>query len=307
MSAAVDESPNSNDLTAEDVAMLREIEARSKAAIASETENDRMSPPEAILASLKEWAESPAPKLPTQRCAGGCLATVPKRGAYCDVCAALDRQRQRARALGRAYESVGNAGGRGADTPLAWCRAEMEEYAAATRRALEAARKLQDPTLARIVANAEWGRGLGSLVILGPTRIGKTKAAIAVAHRALDRALVGDLDRDGFVFAAGIRFVSGIELARARIESRNGAKDTLLAEAVRASLLILDEVGYEEEQLAIRDLVYRRCEDRRKYMILTSGLTWRELDSRYGRAFCERLKETSRIIDLHAACATKAA
>lgn len=308
MSAALDETKASNELTADDIAMLREVDARGREAVEQDPELARVLLPAAIVASLREWSEGKAvTPMPPQGCAGGCRAIVPTRGAYCDNCTAIGRQRERARLLAKAYKSVGNAGGDGWDLPLAWCRADTDEYAAATRRALEAARRFQDAIPARIIANAEWGRGLGSLVILGPTRIGKTKTAVAIAHRALDRALAGELDRDAFFFAAGIRFVSGLRLARARIESRYGTKDPIVELAERASLLILDEIGYEEEQLAIRDLVYARCEDRRKYMIATTGLTWKELDSRYGRAFCERLKESGRVIDLHQAAANKAA
>lgn len=296
-----------NSLTARDVAALREAEVRGRERLSLDEARDGLQP---ILAQIAKLAGAPAPQNLVWRCAGGCGAEVQRRGHYCAPCAERDVGVLRAYKLRDAYESVARAGAavRYAES-LDWCRAGTTQYAESTARALAAARQLDDGgAAARIVAEAAWKRSVGNLVIVGPKRIGKTKTAIAIAHRVLDAARDGQLDAAGFKFATRLRFVSCLKLGRARAETKLGGAPELVTLAERASLLILNEVGYEEDVSAMRDLIDDRYEDRGRPTIITSGRTIEELADRYGANTIDRLVERrGMIIDLHPRSAGKAA
>jgi len=245
-------------------------------------------------------------------CAGNCGGEVDRRGGYCATCAALAAFKRRACTLQAAYDSVSP------DGSLDWCRANVAtadgktgptpEYAAATSKALALARRLPDAGLREravsLVSAAMWKRKMRSVLLLGPTGIGKSKVVVAAALRVLDAALYGTvMDADALRFAARIRFASGTQLGRARQQSKLGAEPPIIARARSASLLVLDEIGFEESRgdpLAIRDVIYDRY-DIGAPIIATSGLRAEQLEARYGEATMRRLWETGVVVDLHAA------
>lgn len=301
-----DEHGASGDLTEADIQELREIhERRHVETLEPSLGNDFQE----LAEYLARRAGISVPSGFVFRCAGGCDKTVARRGVYCGECAAEDRLRQRQMMLAEAYASVSRVGSDGGDgDALKWCRAGTPEYIAATQRARSAAATLAERNVAMaLIERGGWGRELGNVVILGPKRIGKSKTAVACAHRFLDKALRGELDAGAFRFARGIRVISGLKLGRARLTTRLGEVPELERVAQRATLLIIDEVGFEEDSTVIRDVIYERCEDRRRPTFLTSGLTLAALQDRYGAPTIERLREHGHIIDLHVSANTKAA
>jgi DNA replication protein DnaC len=206
-------------------------------------------------------------------------------------------------ALAPAFESVSLGGA------LEWCRAGTPEYAKATERALRLSARNEQA--ANLIETAVWKRSWGSLLFLGPTGVGKSKVIVAIAHRILDAAMAGGLDEHFFHAAMRIRFVSGFELAKAWAKHKLGDGDPpLVAQAKRASLLLLDEIGYEDTRLdphAVRDVLHAR-DDRNMPTLATSGKTRAELDERYGEATTRRMTEPGRahVIDLHQAAQGRA-
>ncbi|WP_437309944.1 ATP-binding protein [Sorangium sp. So ce388] len=296
----------SGDLTEDELRMLREVDQRRRVTPPRAPTNNEF---DELVQLFARRAGIEPPKDFVFRCAGGCNQQVSRRGEYCSPCAEEDRRRQRLSLLAEAYESVSRVGSTaGSANSLAWCRVGAPEYAEATQRARDAAKRAASPEVAlNLIERAGWNRKTGNVLLVGPKRIGKSKAAIACAHRILDIALRGGLDADAFRFARGIRVVSGLKLGRARRETRLGELAELERISQCATLLILDEVGFEEDPAVIRDVIYDRCEDRGRPTFITSGRTIAELEERYGPPTIDRLEEQGVIIDLHAAANTKAA
>lgn len=267
----------------------------------------------AVIAAKPDDAADPDPKAeagraspPVYRCEGGCNAHVHTRGRFCPVCFDLDALRLRALWLFDAYASVTLAGA------LSWCRVELPEYAAATakaRAALEGLPEAERPAARELIERARWTRATGSLVILGPTGIGKSKILIALALRVLDYALRVGGD-EVVPYASRIRLATGLDLARASAHHKlgDGEPPPILA-AKSASLLLIDEIGFESTRYdpdAVRDVIYARY-DAGAPTIVTSGCTVAEIEKRYGEAAMRRLWEPGRgrLVDLHprgAAC-----
>jgi hypothetical protein len=296
----------SGDLTEDDVRMLREVEERRRIEAPAGPQDSGF---DELVGLFARRAGIEPPKDFVFRCAGGCDKPVERRGGYCAPCAEKDRRRQRLALLAEAYDSVSRVGSAAsAADSLEWCRVGKQEFADATQKAREAARRSANPQAALpLIERAVWKRKVGNVLLVGPTRIGKSKTAIACAHRILDEALQGGLDANAFRFARGVRVVSGLKLGRARRETRLGELAELERIAQRATLLILDEVGFEEDPAVIRDVIYDRCEDRGRPTFITSGRTIAELEERYGPPTINRIEEQGVIIDLHPVANTKAA
>lgn len=231
-------------------------------------------------------------------CAGGCKADVAIRGSYCPKCADEKRREERAVFFAPARESLSPNGA------LDWCRVGRPEYIAGTKRAIECAKHCADPKRAMdLIQRAVWKRDNGNLLFVGPQRIGKTNTVIAIGNRLLDAAERPQLTRDDLDFLCGIRFVTGLDLARARSETSFGHEPALIRRAKNATLLILDEIGFEDDKFdphAVRDVVYHRYRmGRSSPTLVTSGCTVAELAKRYGAAMVERLTDLGELIDLH--------
>lgn len=148
----------------------------------------------------------------------------------------------------------------------------------------------------------KWHRGLGNGLVCGPTGVGKTVSAVALVHKILDRACQGAKKSD-FDFACRVRFVDASNLARARRESRLGEEPEILTEAGDASLLVIDEMGFEpwhsERDRALFDVLNERY-SQGGYTIVTTGRTEAEFRARYGAAMVRRIVDGDRgfVLDL---------
>lgn len=191
----------------------------------------------------------------------------------------------RERCLRRAYESVPNA--------LRWAREGSEAFG----------RVKIHPECQRLI---KWHRGLGNGLVSGPTGAGKTVSAAALVHRILDRVCEHGATTTDFDFARRIRFVDASDLARARRESKLGEEPEILTEACRASLLVIDEMGFEpwhcERDRALFDVLNERY-SQGGHTIVTTGRTEAEFRARYGAALVRRIVDGDRgfVLDLFGA------
>lgn len=143
-----------------------------------------------------------------------------------------------------------------------------------------------------------WMRSKGNLVLCGPSGCGKTTACVARARKILDQAERG-ADRDTFEWATGIRFATAGDLAKARRQWPLGdGEPPELEDAARATLLVLDDLGYEPQaDPAIPELIDLRYR-RGRLTITTTGLTTAELGKRYGEATVRKLIASGEALEL---------
>ncbi|MCA9598015.1 MAG: ATP-binding protein [Myxococcales bacterium] len=137
---------------------------------------------------------------------------------------------------------------------------------------------------------ARWNPSLGSLLLSGPTGIGKT----ATVRRAL-RRLVREAEHDRVPVLA-TRWATASRIALARRQSPLGAGEPEeLTRAVEVPLLVIDELGFEPLDEGLFDVLDERYQ-RALPVIVTSGLRVTELRDRYGAAALRRLVEPRGVV-----------
>lgn len=168
------------------------------------------------------------------------------------------------------------------------------------------------PKLLPIVQAWDWDSG--NLLVLGPTRAGKTSGVALLVRLAMQRA-AGSSDKfdaterrfwggcqDHFGLAELIRWQSCRDLTTAVREFPlgHGAPEAI-QRCQHARLLVLDDVGAGDDKATIERILNARYE-RRWPTITTSGLTSRELVATFGEALVRRMAEragkSGQIVDL---------
>jgi len=142
----------------------------------------------------------------------------------------------------------------------------------------------------RLIAFAEgYEPSRGNVLIVGKSGVGKTTVVAAAAHRLLGEAFAA-LDTSAPILNA--TWLSAPAFARARRETRLGAQNHLLEQAIAASLLILDELGGESSHDAgwLNEIADERYKARRP-TLTTSGFDLAALSARYGAGCTRRLVE----------------
>lgn len=178
------------------------------------------------------------------------------------------------------------------DTPeVPWTRPDDPEF-----------RRRVAPALLEVVKNHEFQKH-GSLLLLGPSGVGKTLTANALLHRDLHRVReAAEHYRDQAVQRAGTyTWTTGATIARARRGHALGEGDPPIVNRVRAAAVaFIDEVGYEPNDGTLFEIVDARYAGRRA-TVLTSGCTLAELEQKYGGAMLRRLSEkgVGFVVDLH--------
>lgn len=242
----------------------------------------------------------PAPSGTRFACAGieGCAEPVTTREGLCPRCAVELPRRARAERIANVREALSPGGIHD------FCKPGHPLYVKTTALAREAAARLdaehRGAALA-VIEKAAWLRETGGIAILGPTGIGKSKVLVAVGLRIIAAAEERQSDAAMFSFATGIRYVNGIKLARDARASKLGAVDAAFQAARNASLLLFDEVGFEDgriDPLLVRDVLRDRYEPY-KPTILASGATLEALNDRYGAAAIRGIWERGHLVDLH--------
>lgn len=276
-----------------------------RTALASDRRTDAAAAIRAAAAAHGAPPPPDGPSAPLERCDGGCGTAVPRRGAWCDVCGEAARRRARELDVADARESISPGGA------AAWCRAGDPQYAAAIAKGVSAA----PPERAELLTRAAWKRDTGSMLLLGPTDYGKTRVLCAIGNRVLDYAVklasskppVEDRAEhekkalEVMRFARGVRYMSALDLGRARSESR-WQKPEIVRAASTATLLLLDEFGWEEQRFdphAVRDVLRARFDPVWKPTIVASGETYAKLAARYGEPTLRLVTCKGVLIDLH--------
>jgi hypothetical protein len=154
---------------------------------------------------------------------------------------------------------------------------------------------------------AGWTKEAGSAVLWGKTGVGKTIAAIALMHRILDAARdlpVDKMPTHKLRWAAGIAFVSGPDLALARRMNKLGAEAPLVELAMRASLLVIDEIGHEyfnpDGDTTLFEVLNHRYLGKKRPTIVTSELNREQLMARYRPAAFRRIGDIGTYVPLKA-------
>lgn len=134
----------------------------------------------------------------------------------------------------------------------------------------------------------EWSpRTHGNAVLLGETGQGKSTAAAVVFRRLLQHGW-----RDGgeaWAFARGMRWCRAEQLEREmRAHPMGKGECPAFRDAVNASLLVLDELGWERDPKGIASVLAERY-DSPRLTIVTSGQTLRQLSEAYGAAVVRRM------------------
>lgn len=149
---------------------------------------------------------------------------------------------------------------------------------------------------ARILAAVDgWRWGHGSLVLLGPTGIGKTTAAVALVSRLVSEASALPSGHRRARAAHSVLFTSAQRLANARRESGLGiGRPSLVERACRVRLLVIDDLGAEPPgDVEIGAILDERYGSQRP-VVVTAGLTKGDLATRYSAAFLRRVRECGR-------------
>ncbi len=152
---------------------------------------------------------------------------------------------------------------------------------------IELATRVHDKRL--MAAAVSWRWGAGNVLLLGPTRIGKSTAAAMLFRATLGRA-VRDGGRD-WDLADSMRWFGAEELSLARREHPMGRGEAPeVVEACSARLLVLDDAGWDRDPAAVSAVLAARYE-RGWPTVITSGRTREQLSAHYGAAVVRRMAE----------------
>ncbi len=245
-----------------------------------------------------------------------CEKRLPTRSGYCAECTQRSAHEARLQQLQPARQFISHNGA------LDWCTPTNAEYLRATsklrglleEKAREVEGEVVEETLIprrdrkaaqyRTLANeARLPTATLGALIVGPRRIGKSKLLSAIGLQLLEQASKLDAPEGLVRLAMDMRFINGIALARAAMDSGGWKNSALYHEACNASILLLDETGYEEtksDQTLLRDVLRIRYEwPNYKPTVMASGATVAELNNRYGEAAMSTVWERGIIVDLH--------
>lgn len=232
---------------------------------------------------LAQEREARSNSLPVGKSRCACGAVLDWNGPPCACANERDKRsaaQQNERFLARAYATIPRA--------MSWCRLEDELF-----------EKRIKPTTRVWVT--KWSRRAGSVVLTGRTGIGKTIAAVALLHRVLDSARDGKASQPDLRWASRSAFVSAQELAIDRRTHPLGEEAPLVERSKHASLLVLDEVGFEVFQPERDTSLFEVLDQRYKQSsptIVTTALNEQQLRKRYGEALVRRLLDVGKMLEL---------
>lgn len=137
-----------------------------------------------------------------------------------------------------------------------------------------------------------------ALIAEGPAGSGKSTLVCAMLG-ARARRLIGEGRR-----WHGAMFVSAIDLGRSRSVSRLGEEPEIVLDAMRAKVLVIDDLGAESprDSEPIVQVIHAR-HDAEAPTWITTGITAEEIATRYGGGIARRIYEGAIVID----CAEEAA
>lgn len=113
-----------------------------------------------------------------------------------------------------------------------------------------------------------------------------------MANAVLDAAVPGAAPAQ-HALAGRLRWVTAMDLGSARRDASLGSEPPILAEAIGASFLVLEELGKEtgdDGMQNVWEVVYER-HARRRPTVITCGLRWEAIVGRYDQGMVRRLGE----------------
>jgi DNA replication protein DnaC len=163
--------------------------------------------------------------------------------------------------------------------------------------------RVKDLRLLRAVDT--WQPGSGSLLMMGPTDLGKTSAAGILFRRLLGEGV--QQGGDAWELARSMRWYAATDLELCRREHALGRGDAPeVIAACHARLLFIDDAGWDRDPKTIADVLNARYE-RKWPTIVTTHKTRVELGAHYGAALVRRLLDAgglkSTVVDLFARAA----
>ncbi len=152
--------------------------------------------------------------------------------------------------------------------------------------------RIADPSRIERVLRVELGPAPKKRILLlrGITGVGKTTLADAWAQDVIRAGESLDATPYAVRRAASVRHVTAAALAGARKRAPLGREAPLVEEAMRASVLVLDELGGESltDQALIEEVVFDRI-TAGLTTIITTGLDKEQLGMRYRAGFVRRI------------------
>jgi DNA replication protein DnaC len=148
--------------------------------------------------------------------------------------------------------------------------------------------RLKDHRL--LEASREWSAERhGNLALLGPSDIGKTTTA-GIVYRVL---LAQGVAQGGPAWnrAASLLWVAATELEHCRETHPRGSEPPLFTQACRASVLVVDDLGYDRDNKNVLEVMAFRATRVHARTIVTAGLTIAELERHYGGAGVRKILE----------------
>jgi hypothetical protein len=131
--------------------------------------------------------------------------------------------------------------------------------------------------------------GFKSAAFIGPPGAGKTSLAAAMFRSAIERT-----KRPRWY-----RWTSGHALAKARASAALGDEAPLVQQALEADLLVIDELGGEQERhaTAVAEVIYERHAENRPTWV-TTGVSPKVIADRYGGGIARRVFEGAEVFRL---------
>jgi DNA replication protein DnaC len=248
----------------------------------------------------------------------GCMAKSKARSWYCSACAERVARDARTRHLADARESISPNGA------LDWCTPQNPQWQQATQKlrtlAEERARGIEEEmggrtddyasiqfaraqSLRVVAREARLPTATQGALIIGPRRIGKSKVLSAIGLALCERAKSVNAPEGLVRLVSGMRFINGVALSRAAMDSGGWKNSPLYHVACSATLLLLDEAGYEDQKsdpTLVRDILRIRYEvPSYRPTVMASGATIDALNDRYGEAAISTVWERGLLMNLH--------
>ena len=123
-------------------------------------------------------------------------------------------------------------------------------------------------------------------VLVGPKGVGKTSLACAMLRELADK-------RAHVAWRAV--YVRALDLGVSRRDSPLGVRPRAIEEACNASLLLLDDLGQEEDYGPLREVIHSRHDDC-KPLVVTTAWDNETLQRRYGEGVDRRLFERAAVL-----------
>jgi DNA replication protein DnaC len=204
-------------------------------------------------------------------CAGGCGSKMHRPDVFCSACD--ERRRAEEERRGRQRATL-----RAVPKGFQWASFEAPELVSRVRDAAALEK-----------AKAAALKGAGRIVLTGPAGLGKTVLGVCILRVLADaRGIIGG-------------FVDGYELAVARAHAELGAEAPLVDSAMRAGVLVLDDIGTGKATThdATADVIHRRHAEELP-TVFTTGFSLEEIRTKFGDGIARRIFEGSTVIELKA-------